>query len=100
MWAAEGTTVFYTGEVAELVRKLKTREGQNIFVDGGAYVVNQLLQQQLIDEIYLSIIPVMLGSGIALFKQGNPIQQLRLQSAKHFDTGLVQLHYLFQKTDQ
>ena len=98
--AAEGTTVFYSGDTAELVRKLKTKEGQNIFVDGGAYVVNQLLQQQLIDEIYLSIIPVMLGSGIALFKQGNPIQQLSLQSVKHFDTGLVQLHYLFPKADQ
>ena len=95
---AEGTTVFYTDDVAELVKNLKAKKGQTIFIDGGAYVVNLLLQEQLIDEIYLSIIPVMLGSGIALFKQGNPIQQLTLQSVKHFDTGLVQLHYLFSET--
>lgn len=95
---AEERTVFYTGDVAELVRNLKTKEGQTIFIDGGAYVVNLLLQEKLIDEIYLSIIPVMLGSGIALFKQGNPPQHLQLRSVKQFDTGLVQLHYLFPAT--
>lgn len=92
---AEGNITFYTGDVAALVSDLKTKPGQTIFIDGGAYVVNLLLQHQLIDEIYLSIIPVMLGSGIGLFKQGNPLQAAALQSVKQFDTGLVQLHYQF-----
>lgn len=91
----EGTTRFYTGDVAALVKSLKAKEGQTIFVDGEAYVVNLLLKEQLIDELYLSIIPVMLGSGIALFQHGNPLQAVALQSVKHFDTGLVQLHYQF-----
>lgn len=95
--ATEGTTVFYTGDITELVRNLKAKKGENIFIDGGAYVVNLLLKEQLIDEIVLSVIPVLLGSGIALFKQGNPEQHLKLQAVKHFDTGLVQLHYLFKK---
>ncbi len=92
---AEGTTQFYTGDVVKLVKILKEKEGQIIFVDGGAYVINLLLQEQLIDEIYLSIIPVVLGSGIALFHHNNPLQGVALQSVKHFDTGLVQLHYQF-----
>lgn len=92
---AESFVTFYTGDVAALVRNLKAKEGQTIFVDGGAYVVNLLLKHQLIDEIYLSIIPVILGSGISLFKQGNPLQAAVLQSVRHFDTGLVQLHYQF-----
>lgn len=92
---ADGTTSFYTGDVAELVRNLNVKEGKSIFIDGGAYVVNQLLQAQLIDEIFLSVIPVVLGSGIALFEQEIPTQHLLLQSAQNFDTGLVQLHYRF-----
>lgn len=92
---AEGNITFYTGDVAALVSDLKTKPGQTIFIDGGAYVVNLLLQHQLIDEMYLSIIPVMLGSGIGLFKQGNSLQAAALQSVKQFDTGLVQLHYQF-----
>ncbi|NCU03038.1 MAG: dihydrofolate reductase [Chitinophagaceae bacterium] len=88
-----GHTRFYTGEVEGLVQQLKQQEGRTIFIDGGAYIVNRLLKAGLVDEIYLSVIPVLLGSGIALFAADNPQQQLVLVEAKSFDTGLVQMHY-------
>lgn len=88
-----GHTRFYTGEVEGLVQQLKQQEGRTIFIDGGAYIVNRLLKAGLIDEIYLSVIPVLLGSGIALFAADNPLQQLILVETKSFDTGLVQMHY-------
>ncbi|MFY7839009.1 MAG: dihydrofolate reductase family protein [Lacibacter sp.] len=90
---AIGSTTFYTGDVAKLLQELKQHDGRTIFIDGGAYVVNCLLKAHLIDELYLSIIPVMLGSGIALFEQNNPAQKMQLLQTKSFDTGLVQLHY-------
>lgn len=95
--ASEGTVHFYTGDVAELLAKLKEKNGKTIFVDGGAFVVNKLLQNSLVDELYLSYIPVLLGDGIRLFNQGNPLQNLELQTVKAFDTGLVQHHYRFLK---
>lgn len=95
--ASEGTVHFYTGDVAELLAKLKEKNGKTIFVDGGAFVVNKLLQNCLVDEFYLSYIPVLLGDGIRLFNQGNPLQNLELQTVKAFDTGLVQHHYRFLK---
>jgi dihydrofolate reductase len=95
--ATEGTTHFYTGDVVDLVASLKGQNGKTIFIDGGAFVVNRLLQHGLVDELYLSYIPVLLGDGIALFKQGNPLQNLQLQTVKTFDAGLVQLHYRFVK---
>ncbi|MEJ8844981.1 dihydrofolate reductase family protein [Lacibacter sp. H375] len=95
--ATEGTINFYTGDVVDLVGMLKEQNGKTIFIDGGAYVVNRLLQHGLVDELYLSYIPVLLGGGIALFKRGNPLQNLELQTVKTFDTGLVQLHYRFVK---
>lgn len=88
-----GNTHFYTGDLKELVLKLKSEEGKNIFIDGGAEIVHALLQQHLIDELIISIIPILVGDGTRLFKEGRPEQQLKLLSAKQFDTGLIQLHY-------
>jgi len=47
----------------------------------------------LIDEFINSVIPVFLGSGVRLFKDGRPEQLLRLKGTKSFPTGLVQLWY-------
>jgi dihydrofolate reductase len=88
-----GNTVFYTGALSDLVRKLKVEEGKNIFCDGGAEVVNELLMNDLIDEFIISVIPVLVGNGIKLFKDGRPEQKLKLVSVKSFDTGLAQLHF-------
>lgn len=88
-----GKTQFYTGKLRELIIQLKSESGKNIFCDGGAEIVNELLKDNLIDEFIISVIPVMVGNGIRLFKDGRPEQQLTLVSTKQFDKGLVQLHY-------
>lgn len=90
--ASIGNNHFYTGDILTLVQELKAREGKTIFCDGGAQVVNLLLQHQLIDTFILSIIPVLLGSGTRLFDQF-PRQALQLVSSRSFPGGLVQLHY-------
>jgi dihydrofolate reductase len=48
---------------------------------------------KLIDELIISVVPVLVGSGIRLFKDGRPEQGLELVSVKSFETGLLQLHY-------
>ena len=88
-----GSVKFYTGSLKELVTRLKSVAGKHIFVDGGAEIVNELLKEDLIDEFYISVIPVLLGDGISLFKGGQPEIGLKLISSKSFDKGLVQLHY-------
>jgi dihydrofolate reductase len=88
-----GKIVFYTGNIRNLVLLLKKKDGKNIFCDGGAEVVNVLLKEKLIDELIISVIPVLVGDGIKLFQDDRPEQNLELISAKKFDTGLVQLHY-------
>jgi dihydrofolate reductase len=84
---------FYTGELKELINGLKRKQGKNIFCDGGAEIVNELLREQLFDELIISVIPVLVGDGIRLFHDGRPEQGLEFVSVKSFDTGLVQLHY-------
>lgn len=90
---AAGRTIFYTGSLAELVRQLKARDGKDIYCDGGAEVIHELLQHDLVDECIISVVPVLVGDGIRLFKDGRPEQQLELVSTTPFDTGLIQLHY-------
>jgi dihydrofolate reductase len=88
-----GMTVFYTGNIKDLVVRLKGEKGENIFIDGGAEVVHELLKEKLIDEFVISVIPILVGNGLKLFNDGRPEQRLKLVSVKHFDTGLTQLHY-------
>lgn len=88
-----GKVNFYSGSLKELISKLKSESGKNIFIDGGAEIVHELLKENLIDEFIISIIPVFVGSGIKLFKDGRPEQTLELVSVKKFEKGLAQLHY-------
>lgn len=88
-----GRTKFYSGSIPELVHQLKNGNGKNIYCDGGAEIINELLKDDLVDELIISVIPVLVGDGIRLFKDGRPEQSLKFVHSKSFDTGLVQLHY-------
>ena len=90
---AIGSVKFYTGELKSLIEKLKSENGKNIFCDGGAEIVNELLKQDLIDELIISIIPILVGDGTKLFIDGRPEQKLEFVSVKSFEKGLTQLHY-------
>ncbi|WPP49579.1 dihydrofolate reductase family protein [Catalinimonas niigatensis] len=92
-----GKIKFYTGNLTELVHKLKSENGKNIYCDGGAEIINELLRNDLIDDFIISVIPVLLGNGTRLFKDGRPEQLLEFVTAKTFDTGLTQLHYKRKK---
>ncbi|MNT83029.1 hypothetical protein D3C72_2228430 [compost metagenome] len=80
-----------------MVNRLKSENGKNIYCDGGAEVINELLKHDLIDEFIISVIPVLLGNGTRLFKDGRPEQILKFITAKTFETGLTQLHYKSKK---
>jgi len=88
-----GKTRFYTGNLTKLVHKLKNENGKNIYCDGGAEIINEFLKNDLIDELIISVIPILVGNGTRLFQDGRPEQTLEFVSAKTFDTGLMQLHY-------
>jgi dihydrofolate reductase len=84
---------FFDGAVEELITKIRKSEGLDIFCDGGAEVIFQLMKLNLIDKYIISVIPVLLGSGIALFKAGRPEKNLRLTRSVTFPSGLVQIWY-------
>jgi len=85
---------YYSGSLNKLISELRDQQGRNIFCDGGSEIINELLINNLIDEFVISIVPVILGDGISLFKNKRPELSIKLADCKKFDTGLVQLHYV------
>lgn len=90
---SNGKVNFFSDEIKSLITKLKSESGKNIFCDGGSQIVNELLKANLIDEIILSVIPILLGDGISLFNDERPEKRLELISSQQYEKGLVQLHY-------
>jgi len=89
-------TELHAGVIQHLIKKLYSEGIKHIYVDGGK-TISQFLNQELIDELIISIIPVILGSGIPLFKNVLHESWCRLLSSKSYSNGLVQLHYEMAK---
>ena len=92
-----GHLLFYSGNLTDLISNLRSQEGKHIYYNGGAETVHQLLMDDLLEEMIISIIPVILGDGIPLFKEDLQKKELRLIGAESFEKGLVQLHYILEK---
>lgn len=89
---AEGIR-FVPDDPRELLRVLKEKPGKDIWICGGGAVIHPLLQDGLIDEYRISVIPTILGSGIPLFGTLPEEHKLRLVSMQS-GNGIVELTYV------
>jgi dihydrofolate reductase len=60
---------------------------------GGGELAREFLKADLIDEIYLGIVPLLLGEGIPLFPNGFPQRDFSLIENKTFSKGMIALKY-------
>jgi dihydrofolate reductase len=72
----EGVT-FVNESPESLVGELRKRTGKNIWMMGGGELGREFLKADLVDEIYLGIVPTLLGEGIPLFPSGFPQEIFR-----------------------
>jgi dihydrofolate reductase len=89
---APNATIFRKNVVEEL-KKLKAQEGKNIQIFGSPGVVRTLMQENLIDEYWIFVFPVILGNGMPLFKDIKQQINLNLVSSKALTSGAVVLNY-------
>jgi dihydrofolate reductase len=82
-----------TGDLMDEISKIKSQNGRDIIVYGGASFDASLIKEKLIDEFYLFINPVAIGTGMTIFKDLNEIQKFTLIESITFDCGIVLLHY-------
>ena len=76
----------------QILEELKQEGWQHVYVDGGL-IVQSFLKAGLIEDLIISVIPVLIGEGLSLF---GPLEQdihLELLNSKSFSTGMIQSHY-------
>ena len=86
-------------DAADEVAELKRGEGKDLFVFGSAKLSDSLLRRGLFDELRLCVVPVVLGTGVPLFKPGSPRHNFKLLQARPLATGGVILRYGMKPRD-
>ena len=81
------------GDIQTEVKKIKEEKGKDIWLFGGASLTSSLMNLHLVDELCLSVHPIILGSGKPLFSEINSRIALTLMDSKTYSTGLVSLKY-------
>lgn len=88
---------FYSGELDKLVNDRLKPKYKNIWLVGGAMLAKAFLRLQLVDDIILSIMPIILGDGTLFFDYIGQEQALHLKDVTAYRDGMVELWYEVKK---
>lgn len=85
---------FYTGNIGDIIQALREeRRYQHLWLIGGSDLIRQMIEEGILDELRLTIIPKLLGKGIPLFNHVNTFQFFSLIGTKTYSKGVLELHY-------
>lgn len=80
-------------DIENSINSLLQQSGKDIWLFGGANLITSILNLDLVDELMISVHPLILGKGKPLLVDIKDRKKLRLTDTKTFSTGLVQLYY-------
>ncbi len=83
---------FINGDIVNFTTTLKREEGKDIWLVGGGDIVHTFLKEKLVDELIVTVAPLILGEGIPLFKPADYQLNLSLLGTRTFNQ-FVELHY-------
>ncbi len=89
--------VFVNQSPAKFIGQLRKKPGKDIWLMGGGDLARDFLKADLVDELYLGIVPTLLGEGIPLFPCGFPQREFALIENKTYSKGLIALKYKRKK---
>jgi len=78
---------------AALIRKIRQQRGKHIWLMGGGELGREFLKADLVDQLYLGVVPTLLGEGIPLFPSGFPQREFKLVENLTFSKGMISLKY-------
>lgn len=87
---------FYSGDLAQLVNERLRPKFRSIWFAGGGSVSGECLRLGLADELRFSILPILIGHGIAFFDKLDSDVPLNLAEVKAYKNGMVALRYKVQ----
>jgi len=76
-----------------IVAAIRKKSGKNIWLMGGGELARDFLKEDLVDELYMGIVPTLLGEGIPLFPSGFPQREFDLLENKTYSQSLIALRY-------
>jgi dihydrofolate reductase len=85
--------IFTNQSPAAWLRKIRARRGKHIYHMGGGELARSFLEADLIDELFLGIVPILLGDGIPLFPRGFPQRDFTLVENKTYSKSQIALTY-------
>jgi len=89
----EANTKIIRSHLSDEITRLKQSAGSEVLIFGSPSATHALMAENLIDEYWIFLNPVLLGQGIPLFKNVQDRTQLKLVKSKIFTSGVVCLHY-------
>jgi dihydrofolate reductase len=75
------------------VASLREQKGKDIWHMGGGELARAFLRDDLIDELYLGVVPTLIGAGLPLFPSGFPERKFALLENKTYSRGFISLRY-------
>lgn len=77
----------------KFVDRIKHERGNDILLSGGSILAGSLITEKLIDEIHMRLHPVLIGSGIPLFKNSDTTISLDLKDQKTYSNQVILVSY-------
>ncbi|MFR3215930.1 MAG: dihydrofolate reductase family protein [Dysgonomonas mossii] len=92
-WGEKENIKFITENTIETISEFRNQEGKDILLVGGGELTSKLLTSDLIDEMYITYIPVILGKGVPLFPEQSKESQWELTENKIYNLGVMIVKY-------
>lgn len=86
-------TTIISGDIAEKVTSIKSQSGESILMFGSPSAAHTLMRLNLVDELWIFLVPIVLGNGIPLFEDRSIPMHLNLIESQVFSSGVLELHY-------
>jgi len=89
----EKNVEFISVDIEEFARRLKENTEEDIWLIGGSQIIKVFLEEDLVQDLIIFVVPVILGSGIPLFDQIQKEIGLKLINTERYESGLVRVEY-------
>jgi len=85
--------IFTSDSPSAVVAQIRKTPGKNIWLMGGGVLIRDFLKEDLVDELYIGVVPTLIGEGLPLFPAGFPQREFDLIENKTYSEGMIAFRY-------
>lgn len=99
IWVEDERRQWCNESVTDWARRAKNHGGKGLYCDGGAQLLAALLQARLVDELIVTVVPVPLGEGLALWDSPKRLEDFDCIHERPYPNGVVQKTYRLKPSE-